>query len=1450
MQLSVVFATVLLLLHRAVAFFSNDTIYLLTANSQPVGGSTETLCVHVHTAQKSLLLHVTLEHGQTSKTLLSQTVVSQDHYQCVSFKVPAVSIDTEASIVFEVKGKTTFLNGTTKILIKPPAQLTIIATDKPLYKPGQTVKIRIVSLDSNFLTYNGMFSTVELQDPNSNRIGQWLNMSTSSGFLDLSYPVSPEAAEGFYVITAWNEGNEPITQDFEIKKYVLPKFEVTIELPPVITVLDTKVTLKVCAKYTYGKPVMGSATAVVCRRSYGYWWFAPGPAQLPDICRTFTMKTDRTGCGSYIVDLSDFALNDTRYEDIINVDAELEEYGTGVVLSGSGSSTVTSDIVTLTFVDAPDTFRLGLTYKGKIKATGPDSAPMKNESVYLVVNYAGNKNASWKLVTDGNGVAPFSLDTRSWGSQSVSLEAQYLEEKKPLGNMANMRTPNYLFAYLLVQPFYSQSRSFLALQRPLEVFRCNGHATALVQYIIQGNALEPTQLSLDFFYMVMSRGRMVQTGSISVAVQPERENRGGVVVPLQDVRALSPLVQVVVYAMLPRGEVVADSMDFPVELCLANEVSLNFSSPVELPGSSVELMLKARPGSLCSVRAIDRSLLLLSPDKELSVESVFKLLPVYKLSGYPDGTEDFYPCSEMPPRLPKPLLNARLAFPGPYNGNVDVYHVFKDAGIKTITNVDLRKPFDCRTLWKFGFENVAFAKELPVGSGETPSDQNPPAATVRRYFPETWIWDLVYVGTSGFTRVNETVPDTITTWEGGAFCTSPVGFGVAPKVDLTAFQPFFVSLTLPYSIVRGEVFTLKATVFNYLPSCIMVQVMLASSNQFSVQPCKSCIYTHCLCADDGWTFTWVVTPSVLGEVVFTVTAEAVQTSALCGNRVTGVPEKGRMDTVVQTLLVEAEGTKQSNAYNELLCPAGVVERNVTLKLPKVIVQGSPTAFVSVLGDLMGHALQNLDNLLAMPYGCGEQNMLLFAPDIFILGYLESSGQLTPAIRSKATSFLLSGYQRELTYKHEDGSYSAFGTSDNSGNTWLTAFVMKSFESAKQYIFIDQTVIDQAKTWLGNKQQLNGCFASVGNLIHVDMQGGVNDEVTLSAYVTAALLELGTQRTDPMVSKGLDCLRNISAQVNSTYAIALLSYTFTLAGDQVMRGTLLSRLNQRAVVTVDGRHWGSGRVGTVTDSLDVETTSYVLLAVLSGPLLPQFELGYSAGIVRWLGQQQNAFGGFASTQDTVVALQALAKYSTATYSTTGTIAVTVTSPLGSKTQFTVNQSNRLLYQQIQLQEVTGVYNVRASGQGCVFVQFTQHYNIPPPNDFSSFSIAVNTSSNCSAPNLSVGVTVTVRYNGNRTETDMVVIEVKLLSGFSLVEGSLMPVAGSTEVKGTVKRVDPTERNVVIYLNGLKKGETKTYTLVIQQDIAVQNLKPAVVKIYDYYQPSDVAVTQYTSPCNER
>lgn len=64
--------------------------------------------------------------------------------------------------------------------------------------------------------------------------------------------------------------------------------------------------------------------------------------------------------------------------------------------------------------------------------------------------------------------------------------------------------------------------------------------------------------------------------------------------------------------------------------------------------------------------------------------------------------------------------------------------------------------------------------------------------------------------------------------------------------------------------------------------------------------------------------------------------------------------------------------------------------------------------MSVVGDIMGSSLSNIDELLAMPYGCGEQNMLKFAPNIFIMNYLNHTNQVTGAIKDKALDYMRSG----------------------------------------------------------------------------------------------------------------------------------------------------------------------------------------------------------------------------------------------------------------------------------------------------------------------------------------------------------------------------------------------------------------------------------------------------------
>lgn len=68
----------------------------------------------------------------------------------------------------------------------------------------------------------------------------------------------------------------------------------------------------------------------------------------------------------------------------------------------------------------------------------------------------------------------------------------------------------------------------------------------------------------------------------------------------------------------------------------------------------------------------------------------------------------------------------------------------------------------------------------------------------------------------------------------------------------------------------------------------------------------------------------------------------------------------------------------------------------------------------------------------------------------------------------------------------------------------------------------------------------------------------------------------------------------------------------------------------------------------------------------------------------------------------MALQALALYSTLVFSPDGSSTVMVQSP-SSQLLFDVNQSNKLLYQERELKDVTGTYRLDVKGSACVSVQ---------------------------------------------------------------------------------------------------------------------------------------------------
>ncbi|XP_054590976.2 alpha-2-macroglobulin-like [Nothobranchius furzeri] len=1400
-------------------------------------GAETKFCVSLFQPNETLVLTVTLRSQERNTTLCEKTSSTEFH-DCLQCQIPSVDKEDIWDIEVVVRGNTFYSREVRKVMINDYKPKTFIQTDKPIYLPGQTVHFRLVTLDSQLRPASQLYNLIELEDPYGNRIGQWLNETSNSKILQLSYSLNSEAREGSYKLIT-STGGAQVSHHFKVEKYVLPKFDVTINVKDEVSVSEDEIDADICAKYTYGQSVPGSVTVKVCRPLQYYSAYGqPRNAEelgVTDPCDTQTKKTDKAGCAAFQFKMSTFTKLDQKVvQDKVEVSASVEEEDTGVSHQQKKSIRISYVLGKLSFVDTPKIYELGSNLEGKVKAVHHNDTPIPHMPLYLLIRKTWSTHLLLQnLTTDNDGFASFSIST-----DAFSGDATLYVSKSPSVGYSSYRTAFYEMGshtVSLSQPPSPDTKSVssLKLKKRDSPLSCDKEEDILIKY----SFVQEPQDSVDIMFLVLSRGAIVFQGRKQVQVEDKSVNQGEMSFKLTVSPDMAPNVQIVAYAVLPSKNVIAHSADFDTEKCFSNKVLLDISPSPAVPGEQANMKVTAQPDSLCGVSAIDQSVLI-KEAVTLDADKIFNLLPVKKVTNTPYKIWDRAECLHVRPK--------RYALPYPDEKTKDAHTVFQNIGLKMATNLALKMPsclkFKGREYHQ-GHNGIAVdyvtrsrgmagppVPALGGNAGPLPTD-----ITVRTFFPETWIWDLVEVGASGTKDVPLTVPDTITTWETETFCLSPQGFGLAPREKLTVFQPFFLELTLPYSIIRGENFELKATVFNYLSSCIMVKISPAPSSDFTLTPLSGDQYTSCLCGNERKTLRWIMAPTALGVVNVTVTAEAIPSHASCDNEIVSVPERGRIDVVTRSLIVKAEGIEVTKTHNWLLCPKGnTLTEETEIQLPGNVIEGSARATVSVLGDILGRALKNLDGLLQMPYGCGEQNMALLAPNIYILEYLQKTQQLTPAIKEKASNFLTSGYQRQLNYKDIAGAYSTFGSGP--GNTWLTAFVLRSFHKAQSFIYIDETKMEASKTWLIERQNITGCFVQSGKLFNNRMKGGVSDEVTLSAYITAALLETNSSVNDPVVSRSLSCLREFTNDFSNTYTTALLAYVFTLAGDMETRAHLLQHLDSVAVKQGGFTYWSQTSSET-SASLSVEISSYVLMAKLAFSQTAE-DLGYASSIVRWLTTQQNHYGGFSSTQDTVVALQALALYSSAVFSPEGSSTVTVQSPSGPLV-FDVNQENKLLYQEKLLQDVSGKNSLRVEGTTCASVQISVHYNIPPPPPVTSMRVEVKPEFDTSRkPKLTLKIMSL--YNGNEISTNMVILDIALLSGFVPDPQSLE----NLKLSLLVDRVEHKDGHVVVYLEGLKKDVQINHSLELLQQIPVNNLKPAVIALYDYYQPSDRAEKEYT------
>ncbi|CAL1263347.1 unnamed protein product [Larinioides sclopetarius] len=1415
-----------------------------------------------------------------------------------------------------------YINGSDKISFSTSKQnIYLIQTDKPFYKPGQTVLFRILKLDKQLKPSSNEddIAEVYVEDPKGTRLFQFKEISLGKGIMQMSFTLADEPPLGNWRIIVWNN-NVTESQTFEVKEYVLPKYDVTIKFPPFVLANAETIPVEICAKYTYGKPVKGMLNLKASLETYSY---------SRDKTPVFEKSIEIDGCYNHTLNISLIEPDNVyRYRRIM-LKASVVEDGTDVQRNATEYLQRQYLPLNLNFntdQNYRQYFKPGLPYNGRLKVTNPDDSPAPEEAIEIcatvsrkriIFGWLANKKVKYcsNYTSDNNGFIKYTLSPQSTDAESVQLEAKSLKYARDSQNLGSrLDSLNQPSTSMMLNPFYSPSGRFIQLETIGNAIPCDTEQKFKLLFTASKN--ENTEFNLR--YEIRRQGNVIHTGykdvnfNIEDDVSKKFENDdelindsetqivpapkststsdsdssesdedcqsakdvkyippiGEVDIPVSINADMSPSITLLVYYVKEDRETVADSQKIEVEKCFKNKVDFQFGDEAKQPGTKTSITVKSSPNSLCGLRVVDKSVSLLNSNNQLTKEKIFQILESLDNGNYYGGN----PCNE---QIPQPGLYSTKATssirpPGHWTSSSyqDSLTSFRDAGLLVISNLGLfnrpctsgggygggpiyqTESFSAPVRSKKKGHAVAlastarrpaapplsaesgFAADAKIGVSEISATKS--AVDVRNYFPETWLFEMQATGPDGLYVTKETLPHTITEWEGSAVCVNAEdGLGLSNTTNIKGFQAFFISNTVPYSVKRGEVFTIVVSIFSYVDEPLPITVSLDESDQFEVTS-DSINGDICVQPDTSENLRIKVKATSVGTVNITVRAGTADSNDVCGD--SAVYEGGlAKDAITQSFEAEAEGYPAEKVESILFCPTDEEEqtfrKTLSLTLPEDVVPDSSRAIVDVTGNLMGPAIENLDNLVSLPTGCGEQNMVKFTPNYLVMDYLSDIGKLTDQIKRKAVRNLLKGYQRELTYRHDDGSFSAFGNIDREGSMFLTAFVLKSFYEAKRYITIDESILTACQNWIVSKQQTDGCFPNSGQIIDRGIQGGLEKEKNtggITAYVASALL-ISKYENETVINNAMSCFSEDTD--TRPYNNFLYAYAEALAGKSEAARKRIDDIRPSANET-DGVEYYKNPNGT--QSLDLETAAYAVLA--------EIELGKSAsdvlGLVRYMSNNLSPRGGFYSTQDTCVGLDALSKFAKIVYKDPVDIEIKFSSILDKTIE--IVEDNKLLVQRNLVSDVPGDLNVEASGSGCGLIQAALRYNTKTPPEKQSFYLEVAgecTTSDCKQKK----ITVITSYIPSGKSSGMTVVEIKMVTGTVPVKESLDNL--KADKNNHILRADYEGNKAVFYFPEIT-NQGERFEFLVDEVVEVDNPQPGTAKVYDYYATELSATTSYS------
>lgn len=480
---------------------------------------------------------------------------------------------------------------------------------------------------------------------------------------------------------------------------------------------------------------------------------------------------------------------------------------------------------------------------------------------------------------------------------------------------------------------------------------------------------------------------------------------------------------------------------------------------------------------------------------------------------------------------------------------------------------------------------------------EQPAPPAPPApeykkATLRKNFRDAIYWNpRLKTDENGEAIAKIRLPDNLTTWRTFVKVITPeteVGQTMA-KVVVT--KNLLVRMETPRLLTVGDRLVVATTIHNYLPSRKRVKVSL-KANGLVVKGTEREIT---IAANGEERLDWKVDAKWAMDAA-KLTVEALTDEESDAKRLAFPVRPHGLE------MVKAEAANLQDKANQTL----------TFTLPEGIDPNTASIELDVSPSIASALLSSMDQLIGYPYGCTEQTMSRFLPNVLVANTLKTLGTDYESSVSEAELQKMTdkGLARLAELQHDDGGWGWW--KNDQTHPFFTAYVTNGLFLAQEAGYeVNPAMYAKAKRALSRQ-----------------ISKATTTEATTQAYEMSVAMRIGLDSL-------WDTKRMPKPHLMNGYQKALWLQSATMQSDKKLQKTLLASLTETA--EKDGRFifWGGKKFSYSWHDDRVETTANVVKALLE--VDPESELIVPA--VEWLMSQRRGVA-WHNTRQTAVTIFAL------------------------------------------------------------------------------------------------------------------------------------------------------------------------------------------------------------------